>query len=59
MDKSVLDLKYTLERVEVLHPSLVGGVAYVEIYVEACGSLFEATAVATKGTWVPPSFRYN
>ena len=31
-----------------------GGVAYVEIYVEACGSLFEATAVATKGTRSPP-----
>ena len=38
---------------------LIGGVAYVETYVEACGSLFEATAVATKGTRVPPSFRYN
>ena len=30
-----------------------GGVAYVEIYVEACGSLFEATAVAAKGTPTP------
>ena len=37
---------------------LIGGMAYVEIYVEACGSLFEATDVATKGARVPPSFRY-
>ena len=35
-----------------------GGVVFVEIYVEASGSLFEATAVAAKGDPVPPSFRY-
>ena len=33
-----------------------GGVAYVEIYIKACGFLFEAMAIAAKGP--TPSFRY-
>ena len=42
-----------------LYTIVIGGVAYVEIYIEACGSLFEAKAIAAKGTRAPPSFFYN
>ena len=44
----------TPSNVPLVHQATIGGVAYIETYVEACRSLFKVMAVAAKGGQVPP-----